>query len=280
MPTRFHHPRTLATITLALAAIAAPPSSRAQEFSADVVTTPKNGTSTSRVYVGKNKLRIQTLDAGQPEGSAIWDMDEKSMLIVSDKDHMYIGGANSMLANAVMRGAGTPAMWQFFRPTNSSDPCAEWNAIVLPYAQQDSAKRPHFTCKSMGSDAVNGRPAQKWAVTSTAENDTRSGYAWIDSKLHVVSKTQDGSSTMELANIKEGPQPDSVFAIPAGYRQLSDSALLGHLKGAATDSSIAAMLGAAAKDVGKDAATSTENAAKDKAKQDTKKKIKSIIHIP
>lgn len=281
MPTRLHNRATLAGITLVVAAIAAPSSSAAQEFSADVVTTPARGTNTMRLYVGKTKLRVQTLQGGQSEGSAIWDLDQHSMIIVMDQNRTYIGGTNSVLANAMMNGAGTPAMWRFFRPTNANDPCTDWNAIVLPYAQQDSANRPHFTCKSLGNDAVNGRAAQKWAVTSTNGNETRSGYAWIDSKLHVVSKSQDESSTMELANIKEGAQPDSVFAIPAGYTQLDERALLARMKsGAATDSTIAAMLGAAAKDVGKDAASSTENAAKDKAKESTKKGIKRIIHIP
>jgi hypothetical protein len=66
---------------------------------------------------------------------------------------------------------------------------------------------------------VNGRPAHKWAVTTVDDGKTESGYAWIDDRLHVVSKSQDDEGTMELRNIVEGPQPESLFQVPPDLRK-------------------------------------------------------------
>jgi hypothetical protein len=264
-------------LTLALTSLAAS-SAGAQEFSADVVTTPAKGTNTARVYVGKTKMRIQTLQNGQPEGSVIWDAGQKSTMIVMDKNRSYIGGNNSPIVNALLNGSGAPTLVRLFAPTNSNDPCSDWNNAVLRF--QDSTHRaPHFACQSAGSDVVNGRPAHKWAVTTTdANGTTQSGYAWIDNKLHVVSRSQDKNSEMDLQNVQEGPQPDAVFQIPAGYHQLDESALLMQLKGGS--SAIVDMLGGAAKDVGNNAANSTVDAAKEKTNDAVKKKIKSVFHFP
>jgi hypothetical protein len=274
---RFRKLGTVATLTLALTSIATTPGN-AQQFSADVVTTPPKGANTVRVYVGNAKMRIQTLRNGQPEGGMIWDAGRKSTTIVMDKNHSYIGGTNSPILNAVLNGTGAPTMVRLFAPTNSSDPCSDWNNAVLRY-QDSTHKAPHFTCHSAGSDVVNGRPAQKWAVTTTdANGTTHAGYAWIDSKLHVVSRSQDKDSRMDLMNIQEGPQPDAVFQIPAGYHQVDESTLLMQLKGGSA--AFADMLGAAAKDVGNNAETSTVDAAKDKTNDAVKKKIKSVFHFP
>ena len=277
MSTEFLKPGRVAGLTLVLVSLAATPV-RAQEFSADVVTTPAKGTSTARVYVAKTKMRVQTLENGQPEASVIWDAGQKSTMILMDKDRSYIGGNNSPIVNAALNGSGAPTLVRLFAPTNTSDPCSDWNNAVLRY-QDSTHKAPHFTCHSGGSDVVNGRPAQKWAVTTTDENGTtQSGYAWIDSKLHVVSRSQDKNSEMDLQNIQEGPQPDALFQVPAGYHQLDERALLMQLKGGSA--AIADMFGAAAKDIGNNAASSTADAAKQKANDAVKKKIKSVFHFP
>src|SRR6185312_6241001 len=264
------------SLTLAVISLVAS-SAGAQEFSADVVSTPANGTNTTRVYVGKTKMRIQTLQNGQPEGSVIWDAGQKSTTIVMDKNRSYIGGSNSPIVNAALNGSGAPTLVRLFAPA-SSDPCSTWNQAVLRF-QYSTHKAPHFSCQSAGTDVVNGRPAQKWAVTTTdANGTTQSGYAWIDNKLHVVSRSQDKNSEMDLQNVQEGPQPDAVFQIPAGYHQIDESALLMQLKGGST--AIADMFGAAAKDVGNNAASSTADAAKQKANDAVKKTIKSVFHFP
>lgn len=286
MLTRFHTIATLAGIPLVLASLAALPC-RAQEFSADVVQKPADGTTTTRLYVGTDAMRIQTLDGGQPSVAMIFDVEHNAMTMVNDKDHTYIGGANSALGGAAMQAmnrTGGGGLLRIFHPTTSGEPCTEWNTIVQSYAHLDSMSTPpHFSCQDMGSDTVNGRPAHKWAVTSTRGSETEHGEVWIDQKLHVVSRSRamNGKDEMELENISEGPQSDALFAVPAGYREINLSSVMAHLRdGKSADSSIAAMLGAAAKDVGKDAEQSTKDAAKQKTKDNVKSKLHKLIHVP
>lgn len=255
----------------------------AQQFSANVVNTQTSRPETSRLYVGQTKIRIQNLTNGQSDGSAIFDVANNSMTFVSDKDHMYIGGGNSSLVNAAVSKMGGASLWRIFRPANASNPCTTWNAVVQSYAQlYNNRTPPSFSCSSEGSDNVNGRPAQKWAVTSVDKGVTKHGEVWIDDELHVVTRSMDQGERggMELRDIHEGPQPESLFEIPAGYKPFDPTALMAKLKGQDGGAAIAGMLGAAAKDVGNDAATSTTDAAKQKTKDAVKNKIKSILHFP
>lgn len=65
---------------------------------------------------------------------------------------------------------------------------------------------------------VNGRSTDKWEFTD--RKGVGSHTAWVDQKLGFPIRTQhrDGM-TMELTNINEGPQPASVFQVPAGYEK-------------------------------------------------------------
>jgi hypothetical protein len=73
---------------------------------------------------------------------------------------------------------------------------------------------------------VNGRATQKWAVTSNDPNDSPMTI-WIDNRLHIMSRSQDKNGAMEMRNVQEGPQPDSLFTPPSSYRKLSLTSLVG-----------------------------------------------------
>jgi hypothetical protein len=76
------------------------------------------------------------------------------------------------------------------------------------------------SCKQLGEERVNGRDAVKWELTETVNGHTRTQYVWFDPKLHAVIKVAASPTTVELQNIREEPQPASLFAIPTGYRQI------------------------------------------------------------
>jgi hypothetical protein len=270
---RSQHLGSLAMLAMTVG-LTAPQAAGAQQFSADVVNIPAQGSTTTKLYVGANRMRLQALDNGQPEVSMIWDGAQQSTTLLMDKDHSYIAGNSPILA-ATLNRSGAPAMLRIFKPSNASDPCVDWNAAVLPY--QDSTRpRPHFTCQSGGSDMVDGRSATRWTVVTTQGARTQTGYAWIDSRLHVVSKSQDSTGTVELKNIREGAQPDAEFQIPAGYHPVDATAFLTKMKGV----SVAGLFGNAAKSLGNDAATEATQDAKQKASDAVKKKIRSAFHFP
>ena len=273
---------SIAGMAVMLVALTATPS-EAQQFSATLVNTENSPPTTAQLYVGQTKIRIQNITKGKADGAAIFDVANNSMTFVSDKDHMYIGGGgSSSLVNTAVSRMGGASLWRVFRPANASDPCTTWNSVVQSYAQlYDKRTPPSFSCTSDGSDKVDGRPAQKWAVTSVDNGTTKRGEVWIDDELHVVTRSKDQGEKggMELRDIHEGSQPESLFTIPAGYRPFDPTAMMAKLKGQG-GGAIADMLGAAAKDVGNDAATSTADAAKQKTKDEVKKKIKGLLHFP
>lgn len=274
---------TLHTVTVA-AAIAltavAPHSSAAQEFSADVVRTPARAGQSAKVFVGSSKMKLESYENGQPANGAIWDANAQAITLLLDTQHAYMGGSNTSLVSKMMAQSGAPPIWRLFHPTSTSDPCSSWNALMQSYAAHDTSFHTTFSCQNQGNDVVGGRSATRWLVTSTDRNGRKeTGTAWIDSRLHIVSKTQDSTGSMQLANIQEGSQPASVFAIPAGYHQIDMRQMLGRMKLAGGDS-IAAALGKAVKDVGDSAASNTASAAKTQATASVTKKLKGILRLP
>lgn len=271
----------LAAVSASLALLAAQPS-RAQQFSADVVQVPAKGSTTTKLYVDKGKLRFQQLENGQPAGGAIIDADQKTTTIIDDQDHKYFGGSDSPLVNGILNNSGVPPIWRFFRPSNAAEPCTEWNAMMQAAARFDSTRTaPQMSCKSLGTDAVDGRPAEKWQVDVTRDNKTESGYAWIDNSLHVVSKSQDSTGSVELRNVHEGPQPDSVFQVPANYSKVDVNALLSKMKGGdSAGAAGAGLLGALGSSAKNGAVEGAKEGTAEAAKQKTKKKLGKILHIP
>ena len=65
------------------------------------------------------------------------------------------------------------------------------------------------------------RPARdKWQLTYKRSGKT--GYAWIDPDLHYLVKMQDpaAQTTMQVREVKEGPQEPSLFAGAHGYTKM------------------------------------------------------------
>lgn len=198
-----------------------------EPFSAEVVDPAHPDKPGTHVYFGSGKVRLESGDSASL-GALVLDPAKGTTLIIDDKERWYVDAG--MFTQLVMVGA-TPVL-RILRPAGSGDPCSQWNSAVSPFAayvKQDKSKpTPHFTCTSMGADNVNGRPARKWAVASNDPGD-RSGTIWVDDRLHIILRSQDGKGGMELRDIKEGPQPDALFQAPAGYRKISVASILGSM---------------------------------------------------
>jgi hypothetical protein len=214
-------------------------------FSAEI-TNPREPTKPpTRVYLGDGKMRMESTDSTS-RAALVLDPATHTVLLISDNEHMYIDAG--MLAPAV--AAGFAPIMHFFRPVSGGDPCAEWNTTVDQFSalirQRQSGPPPQFTCRSLGSETVAGRPAQKWSVSSNI--DSRASTVWIDQRLHVISKSMDENGQMEMRNIHEGPQPATLFAAPPGYRKLGLTEMLASLKNRTTSSGAAGEVGGAAPD--------------------------------
>lgn len=70
------------------------------------------------------------------------------------------------------------------------------------------------TCKKLGSKVIGGRSCDEYELVSEGG---RKQTLCMDARLHFPLRMGTESGSSELQNIAEGPQPDSVFALPPGY---------------------------------------------------------------
>ena len=138
------------------------------------------------------------------------DSAARSTIMLMPERHVYM--------DAGAMGAG---MADVMRPLNPDDPCPQWRELMKRTGPDKDAE---WTCRRVGNDTVNGRATVKYEGVS-AKGEHR--YVWIDPKLRYLVKAEsDKGNSMELRNIQEGPQPASLFEIPAGYQKLDISEMM------------------------------------------------------
>jgi len=195
-------------------------------FSADLVDPSHPTDSATHIYLSDGKLRIESTDTSQL-GALVLDPAHGQTLLINDRKKVYFDAG---MMTSLVTATFAPVL-RFFRPAGAGDPCTEWNTTTMPFASlshDKSGSAPHFTCKSLGAERVDGRAAHKWQWTNDAQNGG-SGIVWIDDRLQVVSKAEDKDDHMELRNIKEGAVSASMFAPPSSYKKLSITSIVGSL---------------------------------------------------
>jgi hypothetical protein len=159
------------------------------EFSADIVNhdSHKADKAPAKVYFGKDKMRFDGRDSSDPRGggSVIFDLNKQSWVVLMEN-----------------RG-----MFEFFRSGDVDNACSDWLKLD---------RNKGGTCHKVGSETVNGRNTVKYEGTNTKGE---SSAVWLDSKLRFPVKWDEKNGGGEMQNIKEGPQPASLFEIPAGYNK-------------------------------------------------------------
>ena len=74
----------------------------------------------------------------------------------------------------------------------------------------------------MGSETVDGRPAQKFKITYTQNGRQESVYQWVgDSEIPLKIQALDGSWSVEYKTLSMAPQSDSLFEVPDGYQKFT-----------------------------------------------------------
>jgi len=218
------------------------------EFSADMRQSGPQGDATSRMYVGKDRMRMEMEQGGQQIVRILDSSKKVEWLLYPDQKSYMERGAPA--AGAV--GAGQ---------TDESNPCAAMSGA---------------TCENLGTETVSGRQAVKWRVTFSHQGRVFASTEWLDSERNIPLRSEraDGSRSelvflgqeqlggrtvekwemkssqqgkapqssfqwydpklklaireefpggfvRELVNIREGQQPEHLFVVPADYRQIS-----------------------------------------------------------
>ena len=176
----------------------------AQEFSADVVNNkPNRGERLSKVYAGKDRVRFEMTSANEAMGPSALILDETrhTYTVVMAERHMYMDAPMTMVK---------PIITNYWRVQDVSDACPAWKKT----SEEAGNDKNWGSCAKLGSDSVNGRDTIQYEGVSKKGDKM---HVWVDTKLHVVVKTDENSGGFELRNIQEGSQPASLFEVPAGY---------------------------------------------------------------
>lgn len=172
-----------------------------QPFSADFASTSANGTKANgKYYFSPPSFRMDMSANGQ-NVSMIVDSSSQTNYIVMHDRHMYMETHPNQAGLFARQQPGLP---KDFDPKN---PCA--------WAMQHEAT----SCKSLGTETVNGRVCDKYQGTS---KDGKTTTGWIDQKLHfpIRGVSSDGAG-FDFSNIKEGRQDASLFQPPSGYQKMN-----------------------------------------------------------
>jgi len=188
----------------------------AQDFSADVFSSKQsNNGDDGKLYSTKDKIRWEFQERSSKMGRVAIVVDEaqgKSFALL-EQQHMYMDSGQWMTKS-------TPMVTRFWHVQDVNDACPQWKKI----AEQWKTDVNWGSCTRVGSDTVNGRSTVKYEGVNKKGERT---YYWVDTNLKCVIKTDSaGSGGMELRNIKEAPQPASLFSIPAGYTKFDMGAMM------------------------------------------------------
>lgn len=160
----------------------------AVEFSADMVMTHKEKTTTAKMYSKTEKFRTEMKS---PEDViVITRIDKKVIWNIMPKQKMYM----EMPLNMNMR-----------------------NKPRVEEKMEGEVDRKH-----VGNETVDGHPAKKYLITYKLTNKQEQVYQWWATDINFPVKTSavDGSWVQEFKNIKMGSQPDSLFEVPSGYQKM------------------------------------------------------------
>ena len=218
------------------------------EFSADTVESDmQGGEQTGKLYVGKDRIRTD-IDINGQSLIQIIDLDAQEALMITTKEKSFIrrqAGGGDML----------PA-----QKTHAASPCAGMQNITCEQKGKEQvygrpAVKWEFTSKAggeagsmtiwldeqrgiptrqimpdgstiemwmLGPDTVGGRQVEKWELTMTGpDGKSTSSYQWYDPAIEMNIREEAANGYFrELRNIKPGKQPDSLFEIPPGYKEV------------------------------------------------------------
>ncbi len=164
----------------------------AQEFSADMTSYSKKEITNAKIYVGNNKVRME-----MAESVMIIRQDKNLSWILMPADKMY-------MENAIDTSRSPKVAKEFDGETERV---------------------------AMGTEDVDGAPADKFKVTYTEKGKPVSVYQWLRGQFPVKVEAVDGSWGFEYKNLQTGAQSADLFEPPADYQKFAMPGLGDMMKG-------------------------------------------------
>lgn len=218
-------------------------------FSAEMIRRGPDGTvSDGRLYVGKDRMRVEMSQQGQTMVRII-DEPRRTEWVLFPEQRGYV--EHPAPPTSEFLGAG---------PDGDESPCAGMPGLTCRQLGQEmvqgrratkweitgSRQGQTFTMKQwiddergvpliqefpngqtnrlalVGEEKVDGRGVEKWEMVATAPNQPeRRAFQWYDPQLKLVIKQElPGGIVTELKNIEVGHQPDELFLVPQDYTRM------------------------------------------------------------
>ena len=177
----------------------------------DLVST-RNGAATSvaKLRALDCKIRIET-----PDFSGGFFLSDSS-------NHVsYFARPN---ARVFMEARQSGWLVSMFVSVDPDDPCKQWRSM----ANVAGAQGDQWRCERDGPAIIDGRHAVRYRIIPSLDREM-SGWVDPDRKFPVEIQQEDGT-TAHVANMKEGPQPASLFEIPTDFRKFDPEALIGRIE--------------------------------------------------
>jgi outer membrane lipoprotein-sorting protein len=154
------------------------------------------------------------------------DMDIQTMgQTMTVKVSMDQGKARSeMELPEAIRSLGAPSMVTIARPDKGKvymvypdSKTFEEQPLRPEDAQVSAISAPSAATEAAGEELMNGVPSKKYKVSYGGQTM----WAWVSAATGIPVKMQtlDGATVINFRNVRLGPQPASLFEIPAGYEQ-------------------------------------------------------------
>ena len=223
----------------------------AAEFSAEMVQTgPQGEISRGKRYVAKDRTRMEMTQHGQ-QMVHIQDAARKVewLLYPDQPPYMERKGTPGAPSGQVMQQTGADSnpcagmqgvtcsklgsetmggrkavKWEMtFSYQGQSMKSTQWideeRGVPL---RQEMPNGQVTELKFVGMDSIDGRSVEKWEmITSRPNQESTRSYQWYDPQLQLAIRQEfPGGYVSELKNIRVGTQPDSLFAVPAGYERI------------------------------------------------------------
>ncbi len=154
-----------------------------REFSAEMVMQGEGQSFQGKIYVGNDKTRLE-----MPQSIVITRIDRNVSWVIMPSQGMYME-----------------------------------QAIDQHMAERTATRYEGETERvSMGKEAVNGEPAEKFRITYTLQGSSQTVFQWMGKhEIPLRIAAPDGSWSVEYRNVQVASQPEHLFEVPDGYQKFA-----------------------------------------------------------
>ncbi|MEO5376677.1 MAG: hypothetical protein H7832_02655 [Magnetococcus sp. DMHC-6] len=224
-------------------------------FSAQIQKSDPNdptSNATAQIIVGKESFRAQADHNGQQIVVIFNSKTQKSWTLNTGKKEFYEGVINApeppkvdidLLPDDPQSNCNQPkgpTCTKVGQEKVNGIPADKWHIQVTDQAgqsllislwsdpsrkiilRQEVPNGPTMNRVLAGVENINNRKTEKWEITEAFQDKKHTVTKWIDLNLHIPIRIQsDTGSKIELSQIQEGSQPDTLFQVPADFKQIA-----------------------------------------------------------